>query len=190
MSYNAIMLSRIKYLARAILGGRPYGLRRLGKGSIVRPPYRLINRKFISIGDRTQVYEGSHICALSQYAGVKVSGKVAIGDDVYIGRQFYIGGAAIGIEVGDRCVLSERVSIFDNSHGLDPAKGKIMDQPLTNLAPVVIGCDSFLGINVIVLPGVTIGRHCVIGAGAVVTRNIPDFCVAAGVPAKVLRKVA
>jgi acetyltransferase-like isoleucine patch superfamily enzyme len=55
--------------------------------------------------------------------------------------------------------------------------------------PITIGSDTWLGGGAIVLPGVTIGEHCVVGAGAVVTRDVPPYCVAAGNPARVVRRL-
>lgn len=54
--------------------------------------------------------------------------------------------------------------------------------------PVKIGSQSFIGMGARIFPGVTIGKHCVIGANAVVTHDIPDYCVAAGMPARVIKR--
>ena len=55
--------------------------------------------------------------------------------------------------------------------------------------PVVIGDDVWIGANAVILPGVTIGRHCVVAAGAVVTKDVPDNTVVGGVPAKIIKKL-
>jgi acetyltransferase-like isoleucine patch superfamily enzyme len=62
-----------------------------------------------------------------------------------------------------------------------------MDQGIDNIKPVAIGRNSWLGQNAVVLPGVTIGEHCVIGANSVVNRSIPDFSIAVGTPARVVK---
>lgn len=65
----------------------------------------------------------------------------------------------------------------------------VMDCPL-KYAPVVIKDGAHIGIGSIIMPGVTVGKCAVIGAGAVVTKDIPDYCIAVGVPAKVIKKIA
>jgi acetyltransferase-like isoleucine patch superfamily enzyme len=64
-----------------------------------------------------------------------------------------------------------------------------MDQGIDNLKPVSIGRHTWLGQNAVILPGVSIGQHCVIGANSVVNRSIPDFSIAVGAPARVVKKL-
>ncbi len=176
------------YRASLRARGRPFAMQTLGKGSLIMPPFHLSGRERISIGDRTIIYEESKICALAEYAGTTHNGSVCIGNDVYIGRYFYIGGAASRVTIDDDCVLSERVSIFDCSHGYDPEKGNIMRQPLTDVAPVTIGRGTFVGINVVVLAGVILGEKCIVGANAVVTKSFPAFSMIAGIPARIIKR--
>ncbi|HEY8899190.1 MAG TPA: acyltransferase [Chthoniobacterales bacterium] len=166
----------------------PRGLARLGAGAIIRPPFDLNGRDRIEIGENTIILSHANICALSGYADASLDGRVIIGNRVYIGRRFYIGGAAKLIKIGDDCVLSENVSIFDNSHGLSPEGLAIMQQALEDIREVVIGDSSFIGINSVILPGVTLGKHCVVGAGSVVTKSFSDYSMVAGVPARLLKR--
>ena len=113
---------------------------------------------------------------------------IKIGNGCVIGRGSHI-VAHFAIEIEDEVQTGPYVYITDQNHSYrDP------DQPIgrqmPNEAPVHIGQGSWLGAHVVVLPGATIGRHCTIGAGAVVTGDIPDFSVAVGVPARVIRKKA
>ena len=95
------------------------------------------------------------------------------------------------------CLFSARCTLLDQLHDYEHwilpalAAGRTphFDWSLTEPRPIVIGPGTWLGINVTVLPGVTIGQGCVIGAGSVVTSDVPDFHIAAGVPARVLRAV-
>jgi len=80
------------------------------------------------------------------------------------------------------------VSFFAGTHPLDPAVRNGTRGPESG-APITVGPDCWLGGSVIVLPGVTIGRGAVVGAGSVVTRDVPELTVVAGNPARVLRKV-
>jgi acetyltransferase-like isoleucine patch superfamily enzyme len=91
------------------------------------------------------------------------------------------------IHIGDNCLIAQFVSIIASSHGTTPGL-PMRDQPWkTSQGRVVIGDDVWLGANVIVLPGVAIGRGSIIGAGSVVTHDVLEGMIAAGVPARVLR---
>jgi len=89
--------------------------------------------------------------------------------------------------LGDDIQTGPYVYITDQNHVyVDP------DEPIGRQWPVEaavsIGSGSWLGANVVILPGTTIGKHCVVAAGAVVRGNIPDHCVVAGVPARIVRR--
>ncbi|KIW49126.1 hypothetical protein, variant [Exophiala xenobiotica] len=92
------------------------------------------------------------------------------------------------IIIGARTLMGPNCSFYSGTHPLDPAVRNGTDGPELG-KPINIGDDCWLGGNVIVLPGVTIGRGCTIGAGSVVTKDIPAFHVAAGNPARVLKKI-
>ncbi len=113
-------------------------------------------------------------------------GVVTIGDRCVIGR----GSSIVGhyrIEIGDDVWTGPGVYVTDQNHGVDDPDLPIGVQAPAPERPVRIGAGSWLGAGVVVLPGVTIGRHVAVGAGAVVTADLPDRCVAAGVPARVVR---
>jgi acetyltransferase-like isoleucine patch superfamily enzyme len=84
--------------------------------------------------------------------------------------------------------LARNVYISDHAHAYENLDMPIMHQGIDSIAPVSIGRNTWLGENAVVLPGVTIGQHCVIGANAVVNTSIPDFSVAVGAPARVVRQ--
>jgi acetyltransferase-like isoleucine patch superfamily enzyme len=111
---------------------------------------------------------------------------VTIGDRCLIGRGSGIVGH-FSISIGNDVWTGHHVYITDQNHGYEDVTRPISQQTQPEL-PVVIGDGSWLGFGSVVLPGVTIGKHCVIGANAVVTNDIPDYCVAVGVPAKVIRR--
>jgi len=96
------------------------------------------------------------------------------------------------IEIGDGCLFGANVFITDNFHGSN-SKAELMIPPqmrkLSSKGAVVIGKNVWLGRNVCVMPGVKIGDYSVVGANAVVTHDIPEGCIAAGVPAKIIRRV-
>lgn len=92
------------------------------------------------------------------------------------------------ITVGSRTLIGPNCSFYSGSHPLDPAIRNGINGPEGG-APITIGDDCWFGGNAIVLPGVTIGRGATIGAGSVVTRDIPPFTLAVGNPARVIRKI-
>jgi acetyltransferase-like isoleucine patch superfamily enzyme len=111
---------------------------------------------------------------------------VTIGDRCLIGRGSGIVGH-FSIFIGNDVWTGHHVYITDQNHGYEDITRPISQQTQPERA-VVIGDGSWLGYGAVVLPGVTIGKHCVIGANSVVTSDIPDFSVAVGVPARVIRR--
>lgn len=91
-----------------------------------------------------------------------------------------------GVEIGDNVMFAPNVSLYTVGHPLDSA---LRQQAWEQAQPIKIGNDVWLGGNVVVLPGVTIGDNVVVGAGAVVTKDIPANSLAAGNPCRVLREI-
>ena len=112
--------------------------------------------------------------------------NIKIGRDCGINHGAFILGAQ-SVEIGDRVVISARVMILDS--GLDVSKFQSTDFPPHINKPVVIQDGAWLGAGSIILPGVTIGRKSIVGAGSVVTSNVPPFSVVAGNPAKIIRRL-
>ena len=112
-------------------------------------------------------------------------GDVTIGDYTRIGiHNTIIGPVCIGNHVN----LAQGITITALNHNFEDASKRIDEQGIST-KPVVIGDDVWIGANAVILPGVTIGSHCVVAAGAVVTKDVPDNCVVGGVPAKVIKSL-
>ena len=109
-----------------------------------------------------------------------------IGDETWIGQQAFLHSAG-GIDIGARVGIAPGVRIITSFHTEAGRATPILSSPI-ELAPVVIEDDCDLGVGAIVLPGVRIGKGAQIGAGAVVTEDVPAYSVAVGVPAKVVRE--
>jgi acetyltransferase-like isoleucine patch superfamily enzyme len=152
---------------------------RIGRGVIFNGRVR-VEKLFgdIRIGDGTRISLGCYFLATRE-------GHIHIGEEVGINDHCYI-TSNYGITIGSRTRIAEFVSIRDYDHKFEDIDIPIRKQGLTG-GPISIGEDSWIGRGVMVTSGVTIGKGCVIGANAVVTRDIPDYSVAAGVPARVLR---
>ena len=90
------------------------------------------------------------------------------------------------ITIGDNCFMASNVAIYTSGHPIHPdSRNSMYEYGI----PVTIGDNVWIGGNTVICPGVTIGSNCVIGAGSVVTKDIPDWSVAAGNPCKVIRKI-
>ena len=112
------------------------------------------------------------------------SGDVILGDRVRIG----IGSVVIGpVTMGNGSGLGQHVFVSGFNHGFSDGTKNSSQQPL-DVKPTIIEEDSHIGANSVVLAGVTIGKRCQIGAGSVVTKNIPSYSVAVGNPAKVIKQ--
>lgn len=110
-------------------------------------------------------------------------GDVTIGDYTRIGiHSTIIGPVCIGHHVN----LAQGITVTALNHNFSDTSRRIDEQGVAT-QPVVIGDDVWIGAGAVVLPGVTIGRHCVVAAGAVVTSDVPDYTVVGGVPAKVIK---
>ena len=166
---------------------RAKAFRAFGEGSIIcHPPNTLMNVQYIRIGRATMI--GPQV-ALS--AGM-VPGQhcisdtvVSIGDRCLIGRGSGIVGH-LSIEIGDDVWTGHHVYITDQNHGFDDPTRPIAQQVQPE-RPVRIGSGSWIGHGSVILPGTTIGRNVVIGANSVVSGEVPDFSVAVGAPARVVR---
>ena len=113
--------------------------------------------------------------------------KIVLGNNVYLGKNTEI-DAAGEVEIGNGVIFGPEVCIYSRSHNFDSEDLEAL--PFDNkflTAKVVIKDFVWIGRRVIVLPGVTIGKGAIIGAGAVVSKNVPDFGIAVGNPAKVVR---
>jgi acetyltransferase-like isoleucine patch superfamily enzyme len=161
-----------------------------GEGSMISfPPTVIFGEGRIAIGSRTSI---GPFASLS--AGMPINSEergdpiITIGDRCTLGKGIGIVGHE-RIEIGDDIWTGHYVYITDQNHGYEDVSLPIGVQ-MWNNAPVSIGSGSWLGHGCVVLPGVHVGAHVVVAAGAVVAEDVPDNCVVAGVPARVLRRYA
>lgn len=136
------------------------------------PPYR----KF-SLGDYSVVESFSCIN--------NAVGDVVIGDHTRIGlHNTVIGPVTIGSHVN----LAQGITITALNHNFEDKSQRIDDQGVST-DPVIVGDDIWIGANAVILPGVSIGHHSVVAAGAVVTKDVPPHSLVAGVPAKIIKEI-
>lgn len=159
----------------------------MGKGCTVQACMRCSNPKDIFLGDRVFIGADAWIdCFTEYFGGQRFCPRLEIGDDTMIGYHSHI--MAVGpMKIGRHVLIADKVYISDNLHGFEDVGKPPFAQPIT-YRPVEIEDEAWIGENVCVLPGVRIGKHSVIGANSVVTKDVPAYCVAAGVPARVIRR--
>ena len=112
-------------------------------------------------------------------------GDVIIGDHTRIGLHNTIIGP---VTIGSHVNLAQGITITALNHNFSDAEKRIDEQGV-NTTPVVIEDDIWIGANAVILPGVTIGQHSVVAAGAIVTKDVPPHSLVAGVPAKVIKQI-
>lgn len=151
---------------------------RIGTGSYISPRAVIQEHARIDIGQRTLV--GRHVELVPQ------GGSITIGSDCSLNNHVVLYGAG-GITVQDGCRIATGVVIVAFNHGVDDLSLPIRCQPITARG-VVVENDVWIGAHSILLDGVTVGSGSVIGAGSVVTRDVPEYAMVAGNPARVLRR--
>ena len=143
----------------------------IGRGAIMSHP------ETFEIGDAVFIGEQSFIQG-------RVDGRCVIGSHAWIGPQSYFD--ARDLEIGEYVGWGPGARVLGSVHTGVPVDVPIIQTDL-EIRPVRIGEWADIGVNAVVMPGVTIGRGAIVGAGAVVTRDVPPFSIVAGVPAKLLR---
>lgn len=136
------------------------------------PPYRIF-----SLGDYSVIE--SFACINNAV------GDVIIGDHTRIGLHNTIIGP---VDIGNHVNLAQGITVTALNHNFSDTNKRIDEQGVST-NPVTIEDDVWVGANAVILPGVTIGEHCVVAAGAVVTKDVPPHSLVAGVPAKVIKKI-
>lgn len=166
-----------------------------GKGSLLGLDSLLRQPKYISVGTNSSF---GNKMTLTCYDSIKTPDKIEyytpaiiIGDGVSIGEDAHI-TCINRIVIGDNVLVGKKVLITDNAHGssepniLDIAP---MDRPLYSKGPVIIEDNVWIGEKASIMPGVHIGKGSIVGANAVVTKDVPSYTVVGGIPAKIIKKV-
>ena len=169
LGYLHSMLSGVKY----------------SKGVYIGVGAKIVGGKNVSIGERAEIMPYSMM--------VSLGGKIEVGKGTTISMFSRIG--AIGyVKIGDYVAMGPNCFIADYNHKYENVDVPIIRQGVRFSARVdgspnvEIGDGSWLGTHVVIAGNIKIGKHCVVGANSVVTKDIPDYCVAVGAPAKVVKR--
>lgn len=164
----------------------------IGDNSFVGAGFSLVHPENIYIGNDFEADVNLILQTWPEYGGRSTGYKpvLSIGDGVHIAQECQI-SCMDRIEIGNGCLLGGNVFIADNLHGKSTRNELDTPpylRPLYTKGPIKIGCNVWIGKNVCILPGVVIGNGAVIGANSVVTKDIPDYALAVGAPARIIVK--
>lgn len=164
----------------------------LGRGSTLCLPVRLSGEARISVGAHVYVGAGSWLQVIDDDASDDTGSTAVARPRLVIGDRTSISGgcvlsAAREIVLGEAVLLARNVYVSDHVHAFTDLSRPVLDQGIDRLAPVRIDDGAWLGQNVVVTPGSTIGKGAVIGAGSLVRGDVPDHSLAVGTPARVIR---
>lgn len=160
---------------------------RRSHGLMIDRGVRIYNKQCVKIGNNVSICNGAEIHPLVELDGKSYPSEVCIGNNVVIGSYDRF-ASMTSVVIEDDVLFASFVHITDHSHEFKRVNLPVSAQGVYQKGPVRIGKGSWLGYRSEVLSGVTIGEHCVIAAGAVVTKDVPPYSVVAGVPAKVIKQ--
>jgi lipopolysaccharide O-acetyltransferase len=153
-----------------------------GRASVLEPPVRLVGERYIAIGSGVSISAGSWLQVQGEHDGAVLH----VGDRTTVAGSCVL-SAVESLIVGQGVLFARNVYVSDHQHAFEEIGVPIRDQWVDRVAPVEICDDAWLGQNVVVGPGVRIGRGAVVGSNSVVLSDIPDYSVAVGAPARVIR---
>lgn len=159
-------------------------MKKFGLSSWIEKPLRIQGIENISIGEGVGIHHRTWLAALPLTGNH--TAQLIINDNCVIGDYNHI-FATQSIIIEKSVLTANHVYISDNIHDYKDIETPVRNQSVIQQSEVIIGEGSWLGENVCII-GASIGKHCVIGANSVVTKNIPDYSVAVGIPARVIRK--
>lgn len=147
----------------------------------------VLNQKYVKFGKGVRIKKYYRIECYPYFAGQKLNPQIKFHDGVIVGHNLTIFGGDT-VDIGANTIFAGNVTLISENHGTDPILELPYHAQRLTTGPIFIGEGCWLGQNVSVLPNVRIGKKCIIATNAVVTHDIPDYCLAAGVPAKILKK--
>lgn len=161
--------------------------RSFGKGSLLYFPMLINNKSCISIGNNVTFREHLRMDAIKKMSNQEFHPRIIIEDGVHAEQNCQIFATTM-VHIKRNVTLSSNIFITDVAHEYRSIEeGSILKQNLLT-GKTIIDEEAFLGIGVRIIKAVHIGKHAVIGANAVVTKDIPAYCVAVGIPAKIIKR--
>ncbi len=156
---------------------------------INRKTYCINGLQHITIDDNFYGANGLWLDAIDNYHGYTYHPEISIGRNVSIGRNSHI-GSINKISIGNDVMMGSNILIEDHSHGNTFDYSKLRrDLPLVSNGEIVIGDNTWICDNAVILGGARIGKNCVVAANSVVNNEFPDNCLIGGIPARILKKI-
>lgn len=192
MSIKDLITKLIKKIFNKIKWG---GVRRHWKnklGAIGKHWYKgsnvlIQNPKCIYFGNNVGIGKNTCFIPCIEHLGNRYNPKIVVGDGTWIGAHNSF-AAIHGITIGKNVLFAGYVHITDHSHGYEDINKPISEQPLISKGPIVIEDDCWLGFSCEILSGVHIGKHSIVAARAVVTKDVPPYSIVAGNPARIVKQ--
>ncbi len=150
-------------------------------------PLKLFNECNIAVGKHVRIKDGYRIECYEDFYGQKLYPRLIIKNGVIIGPGF-TGYVACDLTIGEDTIMAGNITLITENHGMNPETSTPYHAQPLSIGSISIGKGCWLGQNVSVLPNVNIGDKCIIATNAVVTSDIPDYSIAAGCPAKVIKR--
>ena len=166
-------------LIRQSFAGWRLRVRQAFKGVFIDSKMRYVGGGELRAGPGVVIHRGATI-------SIKAGARLVLGRDTRIGADAFI-VAHQEVVLGDNVLVAARCMISDIGHAFVDTSRPVMQQGATQPKPINIGAGSWLGVNVAVLPGASLGENCVVGANSVVNKSFPARSVIAGTPAKLVR---
>ena len=143
--------------------------------------------EYVDVKGKVHIKKGFRIECYPSFYESNYTPNFVIEDGVFIGFNFTALVADM-LSIGSDTILASNVTLTTENHGMDPNSPIPYHAQKLTSGPISIGKGCWIGQNVIVLPNVRIGDKCIIAAQSVVNRDIPDYCIAAGCPAKIIKR--
>lgn len=176
----AYLLGRLWRLGGYFLRGcwALHGAQRKGRFVFLRGPVKIRNKGRLEVGNKVRIWSTIHPCQIH----VEEQGRLTVGDGCYINGAFI--AVSKEVRIGKNCFLGPMAHVQDS-----PFFGLGAEEAAAHARPVIIEDDVWLAARCTIMEGVRIGRGAVVAVGAIVTGDVPPYCVVAGVPAKIIRRL-
>lgn len=181
----ANLVNRVQRLVDTVIFRSRF--KKFGSNVTLMRPCMVTNPRCIEIEDNVFIREYARIEAITTDGHNEFMPVLRIKKGAHI-EQFFHVGACEYVEIGENVLIAGRVYISDHNHRFSEVDKPILAQGIAFGGKVIIEENAWLGEGAVVLPGVTIGKNAIIGSNAVVTRDVPAYSIAVGIPARVIKK--
>jgi len=187
MNFNPVYHKLNMLAARMFTRLMKRSFKSFGRRSLVFFPAEIRNPDRIEVGEDVIIRAGCWLNAVDEWAGEKYDGHIVLGDHCALGQGVEI-SACDRITLGRYSGIGKNSVVSDHIHDYRHVNVPNVLAPLSRIGRIEIQEEATVMANCIIAPGVTIGRHSFVGGGSVVLQDIPPFCMAAGNPARIIRR--